>query len=276
MCYKKTPFDVFLSGNMNQKTVHIFLLLLLTGLIISCKKKKEVAAGPEMPAPVVMEKMSKGASGIMNRMMESQVPFKWFAAQGQGKFDLDGQRLSARVNVRIRQDSVIWVQLQKFGFEVGRMLVTPDSAFFVNRFERTYAIYATEDFLAEYNVPADFEMFTKVFTAGAYLPPEIKSLDVGKDGAVEMYSSKGFNARYWFDTSWRLIRAEISDPLAREWSTSYADYRNTSKGQWFPFKRSNTLLIDGIPNVFDLEYSDMELDIPQEFPFSIPSHYEKI
>ena len=38
----------------------------------------------------------------------------------------------------------------------------------------------------------------------------------------------------------------------------------------------NTIFIDGQPNVFDLEYSEMEIDTPQEFPFSIPSHYEKI
>ena len=64
---------------MNQRILHIFFLLLLVGLLVSCKKKKETATGPEMPAPVVVEKMSKGANGILNRMMESQVPFKWFA-----------------------------------------------------------------------------------------------------------------------------------------------------------------------------------------------------
>jgi hypothetical protein len=168
------------------------------------------------------------------------------------------------------------VQLQKFGFEVGRMLITPDSAFFINRFERTYSLYATEDFLVEYNVPADFEMFSKVFTAGAYLPPSIKSMDIEKDGSVNMYSATGMNARHWFDSSWRLVRSEVSDPLAREWLTAYGDYRDTNLGVVFPYKRSNTLIIDGIPNVFDLQYNDMEIDIPQEFPFSIPSHYEKI
>ncbi len=253
---------------------YIFLLVLLIGMSTACAgKKKKVTNADE---PVVAEKMTKGSSAMMDKVMGSQVPYTWFAAKGQGRFDLDGQRLSAKMNVRILKDSVIWVQLQKFGFEVGRMLITRDSAFFVNRFERTYAIYGTEDFLVEYNVPADFEMFSKVFTAGAYLPPQIKRLDQGQDGSVNIYSDTGMNARHWFDGSKHLIRSEISDPLAREWFTAYSDYRDTKFGMLFPYKRSNTLIIDGIPNVFDIEYSDLEIDIPQEFPFSIPSHYEKI
>lgn len=256
------------------KAQHIILLALLIGLFSACGEKRKKVAKIEVP--VVEEKMTKGTSAMMEKIINTQVPFTWFSAKGQGKFDLDGQRLSARVNVRILRDSVIWVQLQKFGFELGRMLITPDSAFFINRFERTYSVYATEDFLIEYNVPADFEMFSKVFTAGAYLPARIKSLAIGQDGSLNMYAANGMNATHWFDSSWRLIRSEISDPLAREWTTGYADYRDTKNGQLFPFKRSNTLVIDGIPNVFNLQYNDLDLDIPQEFPFSIPSHYEKI
>jgi hypothetical protein len=260
---------------MNLKTSNILFLVLLAGLWSSCGEKKyKPVSGVEVP--VVEEKMTKGTTAMMEKVIGTQVPFTWFAANGQGRFDLDGQRLSARINVRIQRDSIIWVQLQKFGFEVGRMLITRDSAFFINRFERTYSIYTTQDFLVEYNVPADFEMFSKVFTAGAYLPPMLKSLDVGKDGSVNMHSATGMNASHWFDSSWRLVRSEVSDPLAREWLTAYADYRDTNRGQVFPYKRSNTLIIDGIANVFDLQYNDLEIDIPQEFPFSIPSHYEKI
>ncbi len=256
------------------RTSHILFLLLLVSIWTGCSHQKKTVSDTKVP--VVEEKLTKGSMAIMEKVNGTQVPFKWFAANGQGKFDLDGQRLSARVNVRILRDSVIWVQLQKFGFEVGRMLITPDSAFFINRFERTYSIYATEDFLVEYNVPADFEMFSKVFTAGAYLPPRIKSLDIEKDGSVNLSSATGMNARHWFDASSHLVRSEVSDPLAREWLSAYADYRNTNLGLQFPYKRSNTLIIDGIPNVFDLQYNDLEIDIPQEFPFSIPSHYEKI
>ena len=213
---------------------------------------------------------------MMNKVKATQIPYKWFAASGTGKIDWDGQRLSGRINVRILHDSIIWVQIQKLGFEVGRMLITPDSAFFINRFERTYSRYGTRDFLREYNVPADFDMFSRVFTAGAYIPPALRITEIEEDGSVFLQSVSGMRARHWFDESSFLIKSMITDSLAREWLSNYSDYRKTNSGQAFPYQRSNTFIIDGIPNLFDLEYTEMQIDIPQEFPFSIPSHYEKI
>lgn len=251
-------------------SIVIFGLLLIT----ACKGKKQ---RPEVTStPVVEEVVAPEAAALMDKAMSTQVPFTWFSGSGQGKIDWDGQRFSARVNVRILRDSIIWVQIQKLGFEVGRMLVTPDSAFFINRFERTYGVYGTDDFLAEYNVPADFEMFSKVFTAGAYLPPAIKKSVVEADGSLLVQSGSGMVARHWFDASSLLIRSLITDPLAREWTAQYSEYRKLGQGRHIPYKRSNTLVIDGQPNVFDLEYNELVLDVPQEFPFSIPSHYEKI
>ncbi len=257
---------------MKRYSIHTALIALLL-IFGSCASKKDLTGGAkDNPKEVI----SPEIASMMKKIMATQLPYTWFAASGQGKIDWDGQRLSARINVRILHDSIIWVQIQKLGFEVGRMLITPDSAFFINRFERSYAVYRTEDFLEEYNVPADFDMFSRVFTAGAYVPPMINHSNLEEDGSVNLQSVSGMNARHWFDASSLLIRSQITDPLAREWSSLYSNYQRTNSGQRFPFKRSNTLLIDGEPNIFNLEYTEMTIDIPQEFPFSIPSHYEKI
>ncbi len=256
---------------MRRATLYGLMMVCLVGWMSCAGKKKLTGSHPESPAG-----MSPEAAALVKKVLSTEESFTWFEASGQGKIDWEGQRLSARVNVRILRDSIIWVQISKLGFEVGRMLVTPDSAFFINRFEHTYGAYGTEDFLREYNVPADFEMFSKVFTAGAYMPPMIRTSQMEPDGSILLQSVNGMNARHWFDGSSLLIRSEITDPYDREWSTVYSEYKRTNSGQRFPYKRSNTLVIEGQPNIFDLEYSEMTIDVPQEFPFSIPSHYEKI
>jgi len=249
-----------------------YIVFVVVLAITSCASKKHLGDGG--PAPV--ETMSPEMAAMINKVKATQLPYKWFAASGTGKIDWDGQRLSGRINVRILHDSIIWVQIQKLGFEVGRMLITPDSAFFINRFERTYSRYGTKDFLREYNVPADFGMFSSLFTAGAYMPPKINMTEIEEDGSVFLQSVSGMRARHWFDASSLLIRSMITDPMAREWESVYADYKRTNSGQAFPFTRSNTFIIDGQSNIFDLEYTEMQIDVPQEFPFSIPSHYDKI
>lgn len=246
-------------------------MLLMAVWITSCAPKKVLTDGAG--AHVGKE---YGADKLASKIIESQTAYTWFAGTGQGKIDWDGQRMSATVNVRIYRDSIIWVQISKLGFEVGRMLVTPDSAFFINRLERSYSLYRTIDFLEEYNVPADFDMFSAVFTGGAYVPEHDMPFQLDGTGALVTKANNGANAAYWFDSEAQLIRSTIIDPLAREWSAGYMDYQPLPSGVLWPFKRSNTLVMDGEASVFDLEYRSIEVDVPQSFPFSIPSHYEKI
>ncbi len=248
-------------------------LMVLIGSM-ACVTKKQMSADASASSTVTSIEVAERK--MMEKLSSTQVPYTWFAGSGQGKIDWDGQRLSARINVRILRDSIIWVQLSKLGFEVGRMLITPDSAFFINRFEHTYGRYRTEDFLRQYGVPVDFDMFSGVFTAGAYMPPHIEKAKMSSDGTIQVVGLHGMKGQYWFDGSALLIRSLIVDPLAREWTAGFEDYKRVNSGQRLPFRRSNTLIIDGRPNVFDLEYSSVEIDVPQSFPFSIPSHYEKI
>jgi hypothetical protein len=243
-------------------------ILLLLVIVSSCKTKKSLTGGSGSgEGPVLDDK-------VLHLLEKTQVPYTWFSGSGQGKIDWDGERYSVRFNVRILRDSVIWMQISKLGFEVGRMLVTPDSAFFINRLEHSYGKYRAKDFLREYNVPADFEMFSKVFTAGAYIPSQATEIEEEDDGSIIVYGSAGVTAQHWFDAN-MLSKSFITDDTDHEWTAEYSAYQKANTGQQFPYKRSNVVMINGQANVFDLEYSSVELDVPQQFPFSIPSHYEK-
>jgi hypothetical protein len=257
------------------KKIPCIVLLLSVAMLWSCAGKRSVV----LPGGVTPAGNAPGEADeevLMEKVASTQLPYTWFAGSGQGKIDWDGQRMSASFNVRILRDSIIWVQISKLGFEVGRMLVTPDSAFFINRFERSYGLYKTAEFLEEYRVPADFRMFSAVFTAGAYMPEWMQPKLIQDSGAIAITGKDGTRATYWFDQSAVLIRAVIVDPLLREWSAGFSDYRPLPSGDLWPHARSNTLVIDGEANIFDLEYKNVEINVPQTFPFSIPSHYEKI
>ena len=225
--------------------------------------------------PVILRGI-EDASALLALVEATDLPYTWYGAEGTGTIDWDGQRYSAKMSVRIERGKIIWVQIQKLGFEIGRMLIRPDSAFFINRIERTYASYSTPRFFQKYNLPADFDMFSKVFTGGAYIPPMITSSVIEKDGSLYITSDSGVNARHWIDVTYLLIKSVVTDPLNHEWSAGYGNYTTTNTGQKFPFKRTNSLNIDGQSNLFDLDYESIEINVPQEFPFSIPSHYEKM
>ncbi len=216
------------------------------------------------------------AAALLEIARATNNPYTWYSATGTGTIDWDDQRLSAKLNVRIRKDSVIWVQISKLGIEVARMYVTPDSAFFINRIERKYARYSTNQFFKEYDLPADFDMFLNVFTGGAYVPSDISRMVIEADGALLLESGGGVKARHWMDVSYQLMRSHVMDSNKHEWSATYGNYTAVNTGQKFPFQRGNTIVIDGKSNLFDLDYASIVVNVPQELPFSIPSNYEKM
>ncbi len=251
----------------------MILLLAVSTLFIfaTCNTTKPVTEKP----PVVLGGISE-ASALLDLVRATNNQYTWYAATGTGTIDWEGSRLSSKINVRIRKDSIIWAQISKLGIEVGRMLVTPDSAYFINRIERTYASYGTDQFFKKYNLPADFDMFAKVFTGGAYVPPSVTSMVIEPDGALFLRSGSGVSARHWLDVSYQLIRSDVIDPNNHQWSAAYGNYSAVNTGQKFPFHRANTIVIDGKANLFDLDYSTIQVNVPQELPFSIPSNYEKM
>jgi len=246
----------------------IFLLL----GIVSCTPTKNALSSH---GHVVLDKPVDAAT-MLTAVEATEIPYSWFSGVGSGTIDWDGERYSAKINVRIQRDRIIWVQIQKFGFEIGRMLITPDSAFFINRLERSYSIYSTVDFFKKYNLPADFVMFSKVFTGGAYLPPNITKSTLEKDNSLRVESALGIHAQHWLDESLMLDHSSVHDLFGHQWDAAYANYQDANNGQPFPFNRNNSLIIDGESNLFNIEYSEVTMNVPQEFPFSIPSHYEKI
>ena len=250
----------------------IFLLSVSCLLIFA--KCPATKPGEEKPREVLTTVSE--ASALLDLVRATNNPYEWYAATGSGTIDWEGQRLSAKITVRIQKDKVIWAQISKLGIEVGRMLVTPDSAFFINRIERTYAAHATEQFFKKYDLPPDFDMFAKVFTGGAYVPPSVTSMVVEPDGALFIQSGSGISARHWLDVSYQLIRSQVSDPGEHQWEASYGNYASVNTGQKFPYHRANTIMIDGKANLFDLDYETIQVNVPQELPFSIPSNYEKM
>ena len=82
---------------MKKYTIYgIFIFLLSASM--ACKSKQGLSDGTK---PGTEEPMSAETAAMMKKVMETQLPYTWFAASGQGKIDWDGQRLSAKINVRI-------------------------------------------------------------------------------------------------------------------------------------------------------------------------------
>ena len=93
---------------------------------------------------VVMAALTLTVSCVCKKKLTSYAThcqnYEWLTAKMHGEVTIDSQpsTLNFSGSLRMRRDSTIWISATVMGIEAMRALVTSDSVFLVNRFEKTY------------------------------------------------------------------------------------------------------------------------------------------
>ena len=80
-----------------------------------------------------------------------------YAIQAEAVYQDTVRRLRGRVNIRLLQDSVVWMSVTKFGIEALRLRITPTQIEWLNRLDHSHVQYRTDSLF-----PAEFK--TQVFS----------------------------------------------------------------------------------------------------------------
>lgn len=235
----------------------------------SCKGKKALAEAT--PAEDV-------SARILYDSLESRQPvYTWYSAVGKMRAQTEELAVGFTVRMRMLRDSAIWFRVEKFGFEIGRALITRDSAFVLDRFNKEYYIEPIEDFLREYNVPFAFDDLQRLLAGGtvSLTPNYLRSEE--DDGRMRLTCNAGeIKAIYWFDPLYRLDQGVLVDLLGRNADLKYADYRPVNGPQEIPFERYLSFFDGTASTELTMQLSEIEIDVPQSLKFSIPSNYERV
>lgn len=89
--------------------------------------------------------------------------FEWFSAKGSLRYKSVDESGKATINVRMKKDSIIWLNIKKFSVEISRVKMTPDSVFIVYRWERLYEKGRLDQFTRAYNTNLDFAELQDLF-----------------------------------------------------------------------------------------------------------------
>ncbi|HEU4717495.1 MAG TPA: DUF4292 domain-containing protein [Bacteroidia bacterium] len=116
----------------------ILSLILVAGssALSSCrvkKKKKQVAADTTSRPPGNCRLDRKLPRALISEMRKKEFRFEWLSAKLDCEAGDDSTRFSFDVSLRMRRDSVIWMQIMDpvIGIKVARILITKDSVKFV-------------------------------------------------------------------------------------------------------------------------------------------------
>jgi hypothetical protein len=266
----------------------VFITVFLSaGLFLSsCNPQKKV-----MKSPIREE----GADFLIGKLKDHELKYDWFTAKFSAEYENKGQSNSFNGQIRIHKDSLIWLSFSPMlGIEVFRIVISQDSVKFINRINNTFFISDYEyvnNFLhsnIDYDILQSFLIGNdlSVYENGSFrasIDNNIYKLSTAERRKLKKFvRNSSENVRVliqniWIDpVTFKISRAnvkEIQKPNMKL-EANYSKFEDIGK-QLFPKEMSFEIEADNDIHVI-VSFSRISIDMPQGFPFKIPSSYRQV
>ena len=246
----------------------VVVILVLGVLMTACKSKKNLAAPSEAPAT--------SKSELYTILIENQPDFSWFTGKGRVRAETDDAAIGATIHLRMVRDSVIWMSFEKFGFEMGRALCSPDSIWVIDRLNKEYYSMEFDSTMRSYGAPFSFSDLQSVLAGGTVYVEPLSIETRGADDSVSLrIEGYDLSAEYWFSENRVLQKGVLQDRTGRRVEIENSDYRAVGSSI-LPFEKY--LAMFGFEDSARLrfEFADIQIDVPKSLAFNIPSHYDRV
>ena len=274
---------------MNNK-FRLLHLLIAAALILSAAGCKSTRSALKRPLK------EYGFDYLYAKMLENQMRFDYLSAKfsisytdGKNKTDLRGQ-------LQMKNDSITWISFSPaLGIEAARLSLTDDSIKFINRLNKKYfeGEYNLVDSLL--NTTIDFSILQSMIVGNDLTNYDVNKFKSSIDGGLyritiqerrkikKSLKNKEDDARVlvqniWLDPEDFRIRMvdlkELNDGDNKKLDVVYEDY-SPVEDQMFPEKL--TISITSQKSILiEVKFLKVDLNEPVDFPFKIPSKYEKL
>jgi hypothetical protein len=269
-----SPKKLLKKSGMNKYLLQLSGLLLMTWLLLltsGCGTARNMGSGAEISENRV--------SFLYEQVRKNQLDVRWLAARATISLENDGKTISLAASIKMRTDSVIWINVKKMGFELARALITHDSVYVIDRINNTYAVSPLSMIEEALQLPAEFAVLENLLLGNPlFLVTDNLQYAAGTDSYALYAEDEQASNRLWFDPQQhRLQRMLLLDKNAgRQLEMSLLNYSQLAASQHFSHLRrfqvneqqlgSATMLI---------EFTKVSLDEPTSIHFEIPERYER-
>jgi hypothetical protein len=244
--------------------------LLLLGLFSSCtgskKAAKKAASGAELSAEEALTRV-RGAF-LEFESLHSNVELYVKTSMFSG---------SVNAKLRMVKDSVIWLSATKLGFEVGRVLITKDSVFMVERLQRTYIQESFETLSDMAQFTFDYKFLEDFMIGNPYLHETINEVSyINRDSFTIRPILEQVKIEHTIDNKdYKLLETTVQDDKTKMFGDlEFQDYRALSSNEIFSYFRSIRIYSgDDEENAVSIKFINPELNVEKEIKFSIPPSY---
>ncbi|MEJ5993479.1 DUF4292 domain-containing protein [Pedobacter sp. Du54] len=263
---------------MRRNILNRFLLFALVLLAVACKPKKLIVAPPvagSVPDVVAPNKKSENLAMLKGK----DLSFNTLSLKGKANLNVNGNENNVTMLIRIQKDKKIWVSVTAVvGIEVARAVITPDSLFLRDNLNKTYARKPFSYIYGFTNKQINFKLLQAVF-AGNTIPDLMNvSSALEQENGVWVLSGLTNDLAYrsLFNTLLKVSETSLNDAKAAQaFKVVYGSYTPLNSTLFPSNLKINSM--SGLKKIdVEVEFTKIDLNVPLEFPFTVPKSYELI
>jgi hypothetical protein len=258
---------------MKENTLNKLLIVCCLLAMFSCKARK--LAATNNTAPVVHH--PSALSVELGNIRAQQLTFNTFSGKARTSLDIAGNKNDCTMNIRIANNKKIWVSITALlGIEVARAVITPDSVMIINRLQGIYVKKPFSFIYAYTNRQINYGMLQALLVGNAVptLLNDSATLSAANSGITLSGNLEGIIYQLMLDSSSKVMQTSLN---SQEQGVSL----QVSNSNFIPAGTQRVPSQINIASVakdkkiqVNLHYVKVDLNQPQDYPFSIPSSYE--
>jgi len=247
----------------------LFYILISSLLIFSgCKRLQLTIQSYHQP----------GTKQIIMQTKQRTPDFESMSARAKIIWTQSGSTNNLKANVRIRKDSVIWVSVTAtFGFEVIRLVMTPDSLKLIDKINKKYYLKPISYIGDITGTPLDYHIFQSMFVGRLINDNEktMTSLISDKEYTLKSEDSTLLIHTLIDKETFLINRITLLDiRYNRQMVMDYSEYDDFDNELISTFRQ---LIISGEANAnATIDISKIKLNQKLRYPFKANSNYERV
>jgi hypothetical protein len=255
--------------------IYRFFIIFLLFFAFACKTKKVVL----VPTPEIIKSAEDPIKVFFSNIEKKIYTPNFFNAKASIGIVSNGNSIDFDAVIQFRKDSAILLVAKKFGFEVGRALITPDSLFIINRIQQEYDAKPLSAIASKFSLPPRFDLIQDMIMGNpmnlAKAPYKINI----KDSLATLSSNyQALTAICAMDKKTFLLYQSTIDDASNggEMTMDYKDYRSItihdfSYSRILSGKSSKAGALD-----VDLKFNEIEFNKPKIIRFELPKKYKRM
>lgn len=237
--------------------------------------------------PVLLASCSKKTISLVSgspkeSLTIEEINFDYFHGKARMVLKDGNKEREVKANIRVRKDSVIWMNFTVIGVQGGRVLMNKDSITVISNVDKEYYVFDYAELSKRFNFDVNYQVIQSAFLGNLLISRKEEDEVEQKSATFLLKQSSGSVdvLNYISASTMKIQKVELKENNTHNTLTiNYGNFQPVGN-KAFPYHGAITLLYKSASGLLNttiiFEYNKAEVgDKELKFPFNIPKKYDR-